>query len=186
MGDITELLAAARQGDADAVGGLFALLYPDLRRLASARLHRGGHALPLQTTELVHETFMRLAKLNRRTVDDRAHFFAYAARAMRSVIVDLVREQRAANDGDGVQWVTLDTGIGDRAAAAGADEVLRVHDALQMLEEVGERMVRVVEMRYFVGLDMDEIARALGVGKRTVERDWEKARSFLFASLKGD
>ena len=183
MSEITELLVAARQGDGASMGRLFQLLYTDLRRIAHAKLRRGVGPTLLDTTSLVHESFLRLNKLGQLHVQDRSHFLAYAARVMRSVIVDLVREARAEQRGGGQALVTLDTGVSD-AAPAGDDEVLAVHEALQELAAIDERMVRVVEMRYFVGLDMEEIAQALGVGKRTVERDWEKARSFLYAALK--
>ena len=183
MSEITELLVAARQGDAASMDRLFELLYADLRRIAHAKLRRGAGPTLLDTTSLVHESYLRLNKLGQLQLQDRSHFLAYAARVMRSVIVDLVREARAEQRGGGQLLVTLDTGVSD-AAPAGDDEVLAVHEALQELAAIDERMVRVVEMRYFVGLDMEEIAQALGVGKRTVERDWEKARSFLYAALK--
>jgi RNA polymerase sigma factor (TIGR02999 family) len=185
MSEITELLVAARQGDGASMDRLFELLYADLRRIAHAKLRRGVGPTLLDTTSLVHESYLRLNKLGQLRVQDRSHFLAYAARVMRSVIVDLVREARAEQRGGGQALVTLDTGVSD-AAPAGDDEVLAVHEALQELAAIDERMVRVVEMRYFVGLDMDEIAQALDVGKRTVERDWEKARSFLYAALKRD
>ncbi|MBL0085282.1 MAG: sigma-70 family RNA polymerase sigma factor [Ideonella sp.] len=183
MGEITELIHSAGQGDAGAVDRLYRLLYADLRRVAHAKLRRGSGPAPLDTTELVHESYLRLVQLEKLSVNDRSHFMAYAARAMRSVIVDLVREAQADRRGGGQVMVTLDTAVSD-AAPDGDDQILAVHEALQALAAIDERMVRVVEMRYFVGLDMDEIAQALHVGKRTVERDWEKARSFLYAALK--
>ena len=173
MSEITQLLAAAGQGDAASVDRLFQLLYADLRRIAHAKLRHGSGPTLLDTTSLVHESYLRLAKLGQLQVQDRSHFLAYAARVMRSVIVDLVRESRAEQRGGGQLLVTLDTGAAD-AAPAGSGEILAVHEALEELAAVDERLVRVVEMRYFVGLDMDEIAQALGVGKRTVERDWER------------
>jgi RNA polymerase sigma factor (TIGR02999 family) len=185
MSEITLLLDSARAGDAAAIDRLFGLLYADLRQIAHAKLRRGGGPTLLETTALVHESYLRLVKLQQLRVEDRAHFLAYAARVMRSVIVDLVREARAERRGGGQALVTLDTGLGD-ALASGDDQILAVHEALEELAAVDARMVRIVEMRYFVGLEMDEIALALGVGKRTVERDWEKARSFLYAALKRD
>lgn len=185
MGDVTGWLREAREGVTPALDRVVELLYADLHRLARARLRRDQAPTGLDTTSLVHESYLRLLKLERLDVEDRAHFLAYAARAMRSVVVDLVRQSQAERRGGGERFVTLDTGIGE-AVAAGSDEPLRVHEALAELAQVDERLVRVVEMRYFVGLEMDEIAQALGVGKRTVERDWEKARSFLFTALRGD
>jgi RNA polymerase sigma factor (TIGR02999 family) len=185
MGDVTELLDQARTGGAPALDRLYELLYADLRRLAHARLRGNAPDAVLDTTSLVHESYLRLLKLERLRVEDRAHFMAYAARAMRSVVVDLVRERQAGRRGGGERLLTLDTAIGDAVPAAD-DELLKVHEALAELAQVDERLVQVVEMRYFVGLDMAEIATALGVAKRTVERDWEKARSFLYASLRAD
>jgi RNA polymerase sigma factor (TIGR02999 family) len=182
MSEITLLLQAADGGDAAAVDRLFGLLYADLRRIAHAKLRQGGPTL-LDTTALVHESYLRLINLAQLRVQDRSHFLAYAARVMRSVIVDMVRESRAERRGGGLALLTLDTGVAN-AAPAGDDEILAVHEALEQLAAIDARMVQVVEMRYFVGLEMDEIAQALGVGKRTVERDWEKARSYLYAALK--
>jgi RNA polymerase sigma factor (TIGR02999 family) len=183
MSEITLLIQAANQGDAGGVSRLFELLYADLRQLAHAKLRFGGGSIQLDTTSLVNESFLRLVKLDQLRIEDRSHFLAYSARAMRSVIVDLVRESRAERRGGGLALVTLDTGASN-AASAGGDEILAVHEALDELAAIDERLVRVVELRFFVGLEMDEIALALDMGKRTVERDWEKARSFLYASLK--
>jgi RNA polymerase sigma factor (TIGR02999 family) len=185
MNEITSLLRSAGGGDPAAVGRLFEVLYAELRQIAHARLRADGRPAQLDTTQLVHESYLRLIRLERLRVEDRGHFLAYAARVMRSVVVDLVRESRAERRGGGVLMVTLDT-LNGGAVAADSDEILRVHDALEELSSIDERMVRVVEMRYFANLEMDEIALALDVGKRTVERDWEKARSFLYASLKRD
>jgi len=178
MGELTGLIQSAGRGESGAVDRLFELLYADLRQLAHAKLRRALLPTPLDTTALVNESYLRLVRLERLSVNDSAHFMAYAARAMRSVIVDLVREAQAERRGGGLALVTLDTAALDAA-------ILAVHEALQSLAAVDQRLVRVVEMRYFVGLEMDEIAQALGVSKRTVERDWEKARSFLYAALKG-
>lgn len=184
MAEITTLLAAARAGEASAVGRLVELLYPELQRLARARLYQASARPQLDTAALVHEVYLRLLTLSRLDVNDRAHFMTYAARVMRSVIVDLARESLAeCRGGPDARWVTLDTAA-SQPLPSGRDEVIAVHDALLALEEVDARLARVVEMRYFVGLDNTEIAQALGVGLRTVERDWEKARSFLFAQLK--
>lgn len=182
-GDITALIQSANHGAEDAVDRLYELLYAELRQIAHAKLRGGQGPTLLDTTSLVHESYLRLIKLKQLRVEDRSHFLAYAARVMRSVVVDLVRESRAERRGGDQLMVTFDTQAAD-AQPASSDEVLQVHEALQELAAIDERLVRVVEMRYFVGLKMDEIAQALGVAKRTVERDWEKARSFLYASLK--
>lgn len=183
---VPELLARAQGGDALAVDALFEQLYPELRRAAHARLYRsagGGDAL-LDTTALVHESYERLAGQAGLSFADQAHFLAYAARAMRSVLVDAVRERLAEQRGGGAAHVALTTGLGERLAAADTPELLRVHEALEELAAIEPRLARVVELRYFGGLANDEIAAVLAVGLRTVERDWERARSFLFAALK--
>jgi RNA polymerase sigma factor (TIGR02999 family) len=185
---IQPLLQAARAGDGAAAGELFTLLYRDLRRLAHARLHSDGDAgQQLDTTMLVHESYERFAQLARLDVTDRGHFMAYASRVMRSVIVDFARERQAERRGGGAAHVTLTTGLGAALAdgSAQADpEVLRVHEALGELAHIEPRLAQVVEMRYYGGLSNAEIAQALDVGLRTVERDWERARLFLYATLK--
>jgi RNA polymerase sigma factor (TIGR02999 family) len=182
--EFAALLAAAREGDAAATARLFEVLYADLHRVAHVRLREAGprDAL-LDTTVLVHESYERFNRLARLDVTDRAHFMAYASRVMRSVIVDFARERLAERRG-GAAHVTLTTGFGNRLADPAQDpEVLRVHEALQALGQIEQRLAQVVEMRYFGGLDNREIATALGVGLRTVERDWERARLYLFNAL---
>lgn len=181
MGDLTTWLAGARPSDA--LGQLFSELYRDLRQLAHARLKR--HAVPtlLDTTSLVHESYLRFLQAGQVQVADRAHFMAYAARVMRSVVVDFARESFAQRRGGQDVRVPLDTGAA-ASPAAGESEILRVHEALDELATVSERLVRVVEMRYFAGMSEAEIAEALGLNERTVRRDWEKARIILAAALK--
>ena len=182
-GEITAMLDAAKRGDNAAFDRLFGLLYPDLRRIARARMRRADERVLLDTTSLVHECYLRLLRLERIRAQDRAHFLAYAARVMRSVVVDIAREQQALRRGGDRIFITFDSAaIG--AAAAPEENLLLVHAALQELEELEPRLVRVVEMRYFVGLTNADIADALGVSSRTIERDWERARSFLFIALK--
>ena len=178
--ELTALLRAANDGDPEAVGRLFETLYAELRHIARARLRKGTYE-QLQTTSLVHEAYLRLVRLERLQAADRQHFLAYAARAMRSVVVDLVREGQAERHGGAFEAVTLEDEPG--LPAGGADDVIRIHEALDELGGYDERLVRVVEMRYFVGLEMQEIADALGISKRTAERDWERARIFLYESL---
>ena len=186
MGDVTVLLEAARQGEKLAVGRIFELLYPELKRIAHAKLRYRDDRLLMDTGALVNEAYLRLLSKERLLANDRGHFLAYAAQVMRNVIVDTVRETQAQRRGGGLQgFVTLDTGAMNQALGhAGEDEILSVHEALEELAQIDARLVRVVEMRYFVGLSNQEIADSLGVTTRTVERDWEKARSFLYSSLK--
>jgi RNA polymerase sigma factor (TIGR02999 family) len=176
----------ARAGDGAAVNRLFELMYADLRRIAHARLRENRPDTLLDTTSLVHESYTRFAKLARLPITDRPHFLAYASRVMRSVIVDLARERGAERRGGGLGELALTTGLGESLAGGGdTPEVLRVHEALDELAAIEPRLAQVVEMRYYGGLEHAEIASALGVGLRTVERDWERARSFLYAALNG-
>ncbi|WP_430391569.1 ECF-type sigma factor [Dyella sp. 20L07] len=159
---------------------LLAAIYDDLKRMARQRLRKGQPLTVLDTTALVHETWFRVSEKLGLLQDDRAHFFAYAARAMRSVVVDAARERAAQRRGGDVRHVTLDT---DLPVAHGDDEVLRVNDALGDLEKRDERLARVVELRYFVGLDEIEAAQVMGVSRRTLQRDWAKARALLWEAL---
>ena len=182
MGDLTILLDAARLGDDAALDQLCSVMYRELRQLAHARLKRNEKITLLDTTSLVHEAYLRLTKVGRLDVTDRSHFLAYAARVMRSIIVDFVRQRRADRRGGEEVHVTLNTDIAESVHAE-IDQVIRVNDALLDLEQVDGRLVRVVEMRYFAGMSEQEIAECLGVTDRTIRRDWEKARSLLSAAL---
>jgi RNA polymerase sigma factor (TIGR02999 family) len=181
---ITQLIERANVGDADALNRIFAALYPELHTLARARLRRNAPLTLLDTTALLHESYLRLIKLGQLRVESRAHFLAYAARTMRSIVVDFARSRLAERRGGGAQELVLDTAIAADAASAPEAEIVRVHDALEELAHVDERLVRVVEMRYFGGLTEEEIGAALGVTERTVRRDWEKARLLLAIALK--
>jgi len=182
MGEITTLLQAANRGEPDAINRLVELLYGDLHQLAHARLRVHAESTLLDTTSLVHETYVRLLKTGELDVSDRRHFFAYAARVMRSVIVDFARRRNAGQRGGGQIHVTLDTDAATALPRA-ADEILRVHEALDQLARVDGGLARLVEMRYFAGLQVREIAEVLGVTERTVERQWRKARAVLFDAL---
>lgn len=183
MSQITSLLQAAGAGDRAAADRAYALLYAELRQLARSRLRRSGELTLMDTTALVHESFLRLQGDAAPAFPDRHHFLAYASRVMRAVVVDLVRARRAERRGGGAEHVPLDTGLGD-SLAAHDDEVLRVHEALDELAAAEPRLAQVVELRYFGGLSEAEIAAALGVTDRTVQRDWQKARLFLSFSLR--
>ena len=182
-GTITLLIERANGGDGRALNDLFASLYPELERIAHARLRRHETITLLDTVALLHEAYLRLVKAGELNVENRTHFLAYAARTMRSIIVDFARARQAERRGSGRKPVELDTVAADSIADP-ADDVLRVHEALQQLENVDERLGRVVEMRYFGGLSLPEIGALLGVTDRTVRRDWEKARVLLEIALK--
>lgn len=182
MGELTQLLQALRAGEGGAVDQVFALTYGELRDLAHQRLKRATPLTVLDTTALVHECYLRLVRLGQLHAHDRSHFLAYAARVMRSIVVDMVRSRLAQRRGGDGLHVTLGTDIPD-AASVNEEQVLQLDAALKELAQLDERLVNVVEMRYFAGLTADEIADALGVTPRTIRRDWEKARLLLFAAL---
>ena len=182
MSEITALLKAAAQGDRQAADEAFALLYADLQRLAHSRMRRSGNVTMLDTTALVHESWLRFQGAGQAVFSDQQHFMGYAARVMHSVVVDFVRARRAAKAGGGIEHVTLNTAIGDSATRQD-DEILRVDEAMQQLAVADRRLHDVVELRYFGGLSEAEIAAILGVTERTVQRDWQKARLFLSSAL---
>jgi RNA polymerase sigma factor (TIGR02999 family) len=181
VGDITQLIQRAQAGEDSALEKLFEQLYEPLRGLARTRLARGGHQTLLDTTGLVHEFYVRLEHAGRVLLNDREHFMAYAARAMRSVVVDFARRRAADRRGGGAEKVPLTENI---AVAGSEAEILQVHAALETLEKVDPRLVHVVEMRYFAGMTEQEIGKSLGITDRTVRRDWEKARLLLASALK--
>jgi RNA polymerase sigma factor (TIGR02999 family) len=183
MSDITILLKAAGAGDNQAGERVIALLYDELRRLAASRLRRSGEMTLLDTTSLVHEAWLRFQRAGELDFADRGHFLAYAAKVMRSIVIDAVRSRQADRHGGQALHVTLNTAVGD-SVATGEDEVLRIHEALEELASVDPRLGQVVEMRYFGGLSESEIAGCLGLTERTVQRDWQKARLFLADALK--
>jgi RNA polymerase sigma factor (TIGR02999 family) len=167
------------------VDALFAAAYRELRVLAHARLRGGQRNTLLDTTALVHESYLRLAKSGELQFPDRSRFLAYAGRVMRSIIVDLVRQRQADRHGGDAQHITLTGDVAERLGVATSEEhIVRVHEALLELEKVDPRMARVVEMRYFGGLTDAEVAAALQVTDRTVRRDWQQARLFLAEALK--
>ena len=182
MSDITSLLKAAAAGDREAADQAFAVLYADLQRLAHSRMRRSGSMTMLDTTALVHESWLRFQGASEAVFVDKQHFMGYAARVMHTVVVDFVRSRQAARHGGQVEHVTLSTAIGD-AIGHNDNEILRVDEAMQELALADRRLHDVVELRYFGGLTEVEIAAILGVTERTVQRDWQKARLFLSAAL---
>jgi RNA polymerase sigma factor (TIGR02999 family) len=175
---LTDLIRKAQGGDEAALKGIFDAAYADLRILARARLSRGGRGVLLDTTALVHESYLRFANNGQLRLEDRQHFLRYAGHVMRSVIVDFARENLAKRRGSGARHVTLNSEVGN-VRDGGEAEILNVHEALEELGQRDPRMVQVVEMKYFAGMTESEVAEALGVTDRTVRRDWEKARLLL-------
>ena len=172
--------------DSGSVDAFFAATYRELRGLAHARLRSGGRDVMLDTTALVHESYLKLSRSQAAArFPDRARFLVYAGKVMRSVIVDLVRQRQTERHGGDLAMLTLTGDVMDQAGLPAQEEhILRVHEALQEMAKVDERMTRVVEMRYFAGLSDAEIGTALGVTDRTVRRDWEQARLFLAEALR--
>jgi RNA polymerase sigma factor (TIGR02999 family) len=179
--DVTVLLRAWRDGDETALDTLLPLVHDELRRIARRCLHgeRANHSV--QATELVNEAFLRLVDVQHVDWQNRTHFLAMSARLMRRVLVDLARSRGADKRGGDAVRMTLETAdIGGNAPDA---DVIRLDDALQALAAMDDRKSRVVELRFFGGLTVDEIAVALHVSSKTVLRDWEFARSWLQREL---
>lgn len=180
--DITSLLAALRNGDRSAMDRLFPLVYREFHGRAHQQLAHRRPGETLSTTALVHETYLKLAGSSRQSYEDRLHFFAVASRAMRQILVDYARRNAAEKRGSG-RAITLEPdaiGNPDRS-----DELLALDEALEQLQELDPRLVQTVELRFFGGLSVEETADTLGVSPRTVKRDWQRARAFLFRSVSG-
>lgn len=179
--DVTELPLDRRGGDHQVADRFFPLAYDELRQIAHRVLlgERTDHTLT--TTALVHETYLRLVDQHRVAWADRAHFLAVAATAMRRILVDYARRQKALKRGAGNRPVPLDD---DVVAGARADEMLALDDALTRLSSLNDRLARVVECRFFGGLTVEETAAALEVTPRTIERDWAKAKAWLYQELR--
>lgn len=181
-GDATQLLHDWRGGDLKARDRLVALLYDELRALAGRQFGRENPAHTLQPTALVGEAYQRLAALDRIDWRDRAHFIAVAARLMREILIDHAR-RRQADKRDGGQRVTLSTGI---AAPDSALDALALEQALQRLEELAPDKARVVELRFYGGLSIEEAAEAMAISPATVKRHWQAARVWLLDALSSD
>jgi RNA polymerase sigma factor (TIGR02999 family) len=182
-GAITQLLQSYRDGDESAFEKLVSLVYGDLRQIARIQLRRLRSGQTLGTTGLIHEAYLRLVGQKQAHWEHRGHFFAVAATAMRQILIDHARTMSREKRGGGVEALPLDerrVGLVDHA-----QELIDLDLALVKLAAVDARQVRVVECRYFAGLTVEETAAALDVGKRTVEREWLKAKSWLRGELSG-
>lgn len=184
MGEVTLLIERARDGDRAAFDRIFELLYPELRQIARRRLSRNARDGLVDTTALVNECYLKFVQRENLTPGDRVHFLAYSATVMRSIIVDAARVAQTERRGGGADPVTLST---DMIASLPdpAGEILDVHAALEDLGRIDARLARVVELRYFGGMDDAEIAEVMAVSTRTVRRDWDKARLMLAHALRG-
>ena len=180
-GEVTRLLGALRAGESDALDRLFPLVHDDLRTIAARLLRHEAPGHTLQPTDLVHEAYLRLAGGPSAHPGDRAHFLAIAARAMRHLLVDHARRRRAAKRGGGASPVRItNEQVG---VDLSFDELLALDDALDRLGALDPRLRQVVECRFFGGLTEPETAEALGVTTRTVQRDWARARAWLYGEL---
>jgi len=179
-GEVTRLLRSLRGGDKGAFDRLIPLVYDDLKRMARNQLRRSGRGRTLSTTGLVHEAYAKLARHPGLDVQDKSHFFAVSARAMRQVLVDLARARASQKRQAGIR-VTL----GEHASPpVQAPHLLEVDQAVEDLRARHERLAQVVECRYFAGLTEEETAAALGVSLRTAQRDWLRARAWLLEALR--
>jgi RNA polymerase sigma factor (TIGR02999 family) len=181
--DVTALLVRWREGDKAALDALIPVVYEDLRRIARARLRHEPGAHSIQTTALVHEVYLRLIDRNRVSLENRTHFLALTARLMRQILVDHARRRRAAKRGGSDTMMTLaDVAPG---LAPNIVDVIALDAALEGLARVEERLSRVVELKFFAGFTIDEMAAALDVSPATIERDWTIAKAWLYQHLSG-
>jgi RNA polymerase sigma factor (TIGR02999 family) len=179
--EVTGLLLSWREGDTAALDRLIPLVYDELRRMARRRV-RESPGQPLQATALVHELFLRIADADRLTVQNRTHFFALSARLMRQILVDQARRRRADKRGGIATMISLDEAPPAATPASNVD-VLALDEALEALSSLDARQCRVVELRFFAGLNIPEAAEALGVSTATIEREWAMAKAWLHRRL---
>jgi RNA polymerase sigma factor (TIGR02999 family) len=180
---LTVTLRAAHAGDREAADRAYAALYPELLKIARARLRVHQPNTLLDTVALVHESFMRFIAADKLGIEDRKHFFAYAAKTMRHIVIDFARRRQAERRGGAAEKVTLDSQLLGGAGAGAETSVLDVDAALAELEALDPALARVVEMRYFGGYTDVEIAAAMDITDRTVRRHWDKARAFVLTQL---
>jgi RNA polymerase sigma factor (TIGR02999 family) len=182
MGQVTQLLRRLHAGDQNARNALFTVAYKELRRMARALLRDGGRNAALDTITVVHDSYLRVQAAQLRAVDRRG-FFAYASKVMRSVILDRVRERKAQRRGADAVHLTLSTELVSNLT--NEDPMIqKLHEALEDLEQADARLAQVVQMHYFHGYSVKELAQMLRVNERTVQRDLEKARLILAAALR--
>lgn len=183
----TELLRRWRQGDTSALDALIPKVYDELRALARRAVQRENPEHAFQATELVHDAFLRLVDQGQVDWQDRAHFFAIAAREMRRILVERARHRLAAKRGGGERPASLDETSAPEPVAPGPamPDLLALDEALAALEALDAQQARVVELRYFTGLTIEETAAALGISVATVKREWSLARAWLGRRLEG-
>jgi RNA polymerase sigma factor (TIGR02999 family) len=180
--EVTQLLQGWRDGDRKALDSLLPLVYKELRRLAHFQLRHERTDHTLQSAALVNEAYLRLARVTPPAWESRTHFFAIAAQLMRQILVDYARHHRAAKRGGSVCKVSLPDALVARQTEV---DIIALDSALQALARIDERQSRVVELRFFAGLSLEEISEALDVGSATVQRDWTAARAWLYREMSG-
>jgi RNA polymerase sigma-70 factor, ECF subfamily len=180
-GDVTLLLKAMNRGDKAAADQLLPLVYSELHRLAKSYMSRERRDHTLQPTALINQAYLRIAQQENVEWQNHAHFIGFAANVMRRVLVDHAREHNAAMRGGGRVRVDLDEGIA--VSKERSSEILLLEEALTRLETLNPRQAKVVEMRYFGGLSVEEVASVLGIAPRSVKRDWALARMWLFEEI---
>jgi len=180
-GEVTRLLQEVRAGSHGAEDRLVELVYKELRRLAASYLRREASDHTLQPTALVHEAYLRLARMEQMDWQSRSHFFGVAAKLMRNILVDHARAQQAEKRGQGFTIVGLDEAF--VATPGKAPQILALDEALDRLAGLDARQSRIVELRFFSGLNEEETGHVLGISSRTVKRDWRSAKAWLFREL---
>lgn len=180
--EVTELLTSWRAGNEGALEQLIPIVYEELRRLAGRYMRREQAGHTLQTTALVHEAYLRLAGQKDRAWENRAHFFAVAARIMRNLLLDHARSERRDKRGGGAVITTL--GDAEGMVSTDLEQLIAVDDALRKFAAIDARAAQIVELRYFAGLSNAEIASVLQTSEKTVMRDWSVAKAWLQAELK--
>jgi RNA polymerase sigma factor (TIGR02999 family) len=184
-GDVTTLLIAWSEGKREALDELMPLVYEDLRRVAHNLLRRERSGHTLATTGLVHEAYLRLVDQERARLTNRSHFYSLAAQMMRRVLIDIARKRVAARRGAGAVKLSLDD-VAEPGAIEPNDELLALDEALTRFAAVDPDLSRLVELRYFGGLTLEEVAEVMGTSTTSVWRDWKIARAWLYDALNGD
>jgi len=183
-GMVTQLISAHRNGDDRAGDRLFALVYDELHAMARRQLRYRKPGQTLNTTGLVHEAYLKLFDRDENGWNDRVHFFSVTARAMRQILVDYARRVKAEKRGGGAHHTELNASL--ISDTSNNVDILDLDDAMKELEALNPRLATIVECRFFGGMSIEETAALLDVSSRTVDRDWLKAKSFLFLALKGE
>lgn len=181
-GDLTLLLRGLKAGSKETLERVMEAVYPELRRIARVKLSRERAGHTLQPTALVHEAYLKLVEQDNVSWANRSHFYAVAATAMRRILVDHARRRGADKRGGGAIHVTL-SAAGENLPSGPTSDILAVDEALRKLEQLNPLKAKVVELRYFAGLEETEVAEVLGVSRSTVQRDWRFAKAWLLREL---